>query len=213
MWPQGRTRWVEGWDPAGRSFENRTKMHFPAPVDGTPCFSKGILMTLQEIKLFFAYNAWASDRIFEALAPLPVEDYFKDLKGSHGGIHGTLTHLVGAEKIWLSRWAGSPDATMLKAEEFTTLADLHAAWEKVGRETAVLVAKMNDKKLQETLSITTSKGIQYTQTYQQMFQHLVNHSTYHRGQIAAMMRQVGATPTATDLIAFYRQVGGAVAGR
>jgi uncharacterized damage-inducible protein DinB len=170
-------------------------------------------MTLQEIKLLFAFNSWASDRIFEALAPLSAEDYFKDLKSSHGGIHGTLTHLVGAEKIWLSRWEGSPDKTMLKAEEIASLADLKSTWEKVGRETAAFVAKMNDKKLLETLTITTSKGDQYAQTYQQMFQHLVNHSTYHRGQIVTMMRQVGAKPAATDLIAFYRQVGGAVAGR
>lgn len=170
-------------------------------------------MTLQEIKLLFAYNSWASDRIFEAVSPLPAENYFKDLKGSHGGIHGTLTHLVGAEKIWLSRWVGRPDATLLKAEEVTSLADLRSIWEVVGRETAAFLSKMNERKLQETLSTTTSKGVQYTQTYQQMFQHVVNHSTYHRGQIAAMMRQVGAAPVATDLIAFYRQVGGAVAGR
>jgi uncharacterized damage-inducible protein DinB len=169
-------------------------------------------MTLQEIKLLFAYNSWANDRIFEALTPLSPEDYFRDLKSSHGGIHGTLTHLVGAEKIWLSRWEGRPDKIMLKAEEITSLADLKSIWEKVGRETAGFVARMSDKKLQDTLAITTSKGEQYSQTYQQMFQHLVNHSTYHRGQIITMMRQIGAKPVLTDLIFFYRKVGGVAAG-
>lgn len=167
-------------------------------------------MTLQEIKLLFAYNSWASGLMFEALAQLSAEDYFKDLKSSHGGLHGTMTHLVGAEKIWLSRWVGKPDTSGLKAGDVKSLAELMAIWEKVGRETAGFVAKMKEKGLQEPLTITTLKGDQYTSTYAQMFQHLVNHSTYHRGQIVTMMRQLGAQPVSTDLIAFYRQIGGAV---
>ncbi len=164
-------------------------------------------MNVQEIKQLFAYNSWATNKVFDNLLELPREKYFEDLKGSFGGIHGTLTHLVGAEKIWLSRWIGKPEPTLLKADEVSSLADLRAIWEKVGRETALFLAPFNEKKLQENITVTTSKGNRYTSSFQQMFQHVVNHSSYHRGQIAAMLRQVGAKPVDTDLIVFFRQVG------
>lgn len=166
-------------------------------------------MTLQEIKLLFAYNAWANDRVFEALASVPEEDYRKDLKGSHGGIEGTLRHLVGAEKIWLSRWVGQPETTFLQPSDVPTLAAMKALWERIAHETVAFVGKMNDKKLQQVVTITNLEGKKFSHSYQQMFQHIVNHSTYHRGQITTLMRQVGAKPVDTDLIIFYRQTRGA----
>jgi uncharacterized damage-inducible protein DinB len=165
-------------------------------------------MTLEEAKQLFAYNSWATNRIFDALAALPVEQYRKNLKGSHQGIHGTLTHLVTAEKIWLSRWVGNPDTAHLKPEEVTSLADLKAIWETVARETVRFLSTMKEKKMQDSITITSARGDKYTHTYAQTFQHLVNHSSYHRGQIVTMLRQLGGQPVSTDLIGFYRQTRG-----
>jgi len=65
-------------------------------------------MTLQEIKAMTAYNSWATNKIFEAVEALPDEEAMRDMKSSHKSIHGTLTHLVGAEKMWLSRMSEHP---------------------------------------------------------------------------------------------------------
>jgi uncharacterized damage-inducible protein DinB len=162
-------------------------------------------MTLHEIKLLHAYNSWADQRIFDALEMLTNEQYQKDMKTSHGGVHGALTHIVGAEKIWLSRWVGRPDAAILKSTDVSSLPELKKIWEKVGYETAKFLGGLTDKKLQETFSITTSKGETYTHVYWHAIQHMVNHSTYHRGQIVAMLRQLGVQPPRTDLILFYRE--------
>src|SRR3989475_8568441 len=51
----------------------------------------------------------ANRRVFTALRALPPEQYFRDLKSSHGGIHGTLCHIVWAEQLWLYRWLGKPN--------------------------------------------------------------------------------------------------------
>jgi uncharacterized damage-inducible protein DinB len=161
-------------------------------------------MTLQEVKLLHAYNAWANNRMFDAVQKLTPEQYTKDLKASHGSIHGTLVHLVGAEKIWVERFQGNPQP-FLKAEEIATAAELRALWERVGYETARWIGTMTDKKLQEVFSMKTLKGDTYTHVYWQAFQHLVNHSTYHRGQIVTMLRQLDAQPVSTDLIVFYRE--------
>jgi uncharacterized damage-inducible protein DinB len=161
-------------------------------------------MTPEEIKLLFAYNSWANNRVFEAVAALSPEVYAKDLKAAHGSIRGTLTHLVAAEKIWLSRWIGKPESILLKEADAQAIQDLKAVWEDVAGRTARFVARVDPAKLASSFAYTSTEGKRFTQTYQQSLQHLVNHSTYHRGQISTLMRQAGAQPVGTDLIMFYR---------
>ncbi len=163
-------------------------------------------MTLNEIKLLHAFNSWADNRIFEGVAQLTPEQYQQDMKSSHGSIHGTLTHIVGAEKIWLSRWVGKPDATLLSPHDVESLHDVKEIWQRVGYETAKFLSAMTDRKLQETFTYTTTKGEQYTTIFWQAFQHLVDHSSYHRGQVITLMRQLGVKPPVTGMIAFFREL-------
>lgn len=162
-------------------------------------------MTLQQAKLLHAFSSWASNRIFDAVIQLPEEEYFRDLKSSHKSIHGTLVHLVAAEKIWLSRWVGTPDASLLTAGEVPGLSGLRTLWEKVGFETAKFLGSLTDKKLQSTFAMKASGGETFTHIYWQAIQHVVDHSTYHRGQVAGMLRQLGHVPPPTGLIIFYRE--------
>lgn len=162
-------------------------------------------MTLHDIRLLHAFNSWASSRIFDSLTTMPSDQYMRDMKSSHASIHGTLTHMVGAEKIWLSRWAGTTGATMLQPSEVPGLPQLKAIWESVGYDTAKFLGTMTDKRLQESFTMTNAKGETLTVLYWQAFQHVVDHSTYHRGQVVTMMRQLGVIPPSTGLIAFYRE--------
>jgi uncharacterized damage-inducible protein DinB len=162
-------------------------------------------MTLQEVKLLHAFNAWADNRILDAAIAMPSETVMQDLKSSHGGIHGTLVHLVGSEKMWLSRWIGKPDAAFLSSADVPTVEAVKNAWVAVGFETAKFLGTMTDRKLQDTFTMKTSKGDTYTHIYWQAFQHMVDHCSYHRGQIVSMMRQQGTAPPTTGLINFYRE--------
>jgi len=89
--------------------------------------------------------------------------------------------------------------------EAPTLESLRTAWEKVGYETARFLGTLTDKKLQETFTVTTAKGDSFTHIFWQALQHVVDHSTYHRGQVVTMLRQLGRVPPSTGLIAFYRE--------
>lgn len=161
-------------------------------------------MTLQEAKTLHAYNSWANNRIFEAIEQLPNEQYMNDMKSSHGGIHGTFVHTIGAEKVWLERFNANPQP-FLKATEIPDAAELKKIWEKVGYDTAKWLGMMSDKKLNEIFEMKTLKGDVFKHIFWQAFQHVVNHSSYHRGQIITMLRQIGAKPVSTDLILFYRE--------
>jgi len=162
-------------------------------------------MTLQDIKLLNAFNAWASNRIFDAVGTMPVEAVMRDMKSSHVSIHGTLLHLVAAERTWLGRWTGTKDVPQLTAAEAPTPADITRLWEKTGYDMARFLGAMTDRKLQESFTMTTSTGQTFTHAYGQAIQHVVDHSSYHRGQVITLMRQQGHTPPTTGMIAFFRE--------
>ncbi|HTY60261.1 MAG TPA: DinB family protein [Bacteroidota bacterium] len=162
-------------------------------------------MTLQEIKMLTAYSAWATHRLFAALEQMSPEDAMRDMKSSHGNIHGTLTHLVGAEKMWLSRMSGTPDRAMIRPAEVPTAAAVKSTWEQTGFAMAKFLGGMTDKKLQETFSFPAQSGEQLTYRFSEALQHVVNHATFHRGQVVAMMRQMGHTPPDTGLTLFLRE--------
>jgi len=164
-----------------------------------------LLPRLNEILELFAYNAWANRTIFDAAAKLSDEQYFRDLKSSYGGVHSTLAHIVWAEHLWLNRWLIRPNPAVPQGADLRTLDEVRARWEAVDAERSTLLAGMDDTVLDETRAVKPSSGGEYVHTFRQMFRHLINHSSYHRGQIVTFLRQLGATPPSTDLILFYRR--------
>jgi uncharacterized damage-inducible protein DinB len=160
-------------------------------------------VTLQDITQLVAFNRWADQCFFETLSQLPDEQYGRDLHSSHGGIRGTLAHIVEVERHWLSRWQGKHETGTATINQMHSVAELRALWESVCDEMNQFLATLNDRRLQETLSYTGRTG-SYTTSYWQMIQHVVDHSSYHRGQIVTMLRQLGVTPPSTGLMSFYR---------
>lgn len=161
-------------------------------------------MTLHEITSLLAFNAWASNRIFEVTASMTADQCMKDMRSSLGSIHGTLVHLVGAEKLSLARWQGRTEP-LLAASDVPSREALIEVWEKTGLETARFVGTLTDRKLQEPFVVKTIKGEVFECLLWQTFQHMVDHSTYHRGQAITLMRQLGVTPPSTGLLRFYRE--------
>ena len=160
-------------------------------------------MLVQKITHLVAFNRWADERFFDALSLLSDEHYSRDLHSSHGGIHGTLAHIVGVEKAWLRRWLSQPEGATSPLSHMRSLAELRVYWQGVCAEISQFVGTLDERKLQETLETTTLAG-PFTAPYWQMIQHVVDHSSYHRGQIVSMLRQLGVTPPSTGMMRFYR---------
>jgi len=160
---------------------------------------------VNEFLELFDYNAWANRRVFDAVARLPEEQYFRDLKSSHGGIHGTLAHIVWAEQLWLHRWVGKPNPAVPQGADLNSLAEVRSRWEQVEAERGRFLAELFESRLDETKIVKPSSGGEYIHTFRQMFHHFIYHSSYHRGQIVTLLRQLGVKPPSTDLILYYRQ--------
>jgi len=161
-------------------------------------------MTADEVRELFAYNAWANRKLFAAAAALPQEHYFRDLRSSHGGIHGTLAHIVWAEQLWLCRWLKAPNPAVSQGKDLGSLDAVRARWEEVEAQRAEFLRDFPDARLAETRAVQPSTGGEFLHTFGEMFRHAIDHSSYHRGQVVTLLRQLGVQPPSTGLIVYYR---------
>jgi uncharacterized damage-inducible protein DinB len=170
-------------------------------------------MTAAEARELFAYNKWANDQMLASLGSLTPEQLSRDLACSFPTILGTVAHIAAAEWIWLSRWKGRSPSAM--PEWALRQAQGGAAAEALGpivkkfaeleAERTAYLATLSDADVEQSVGFTLLSGAADTQPLRAQFQHVVNHGTYHRGQVAAMIRQVGAAPTSTDIIKWLRE--------
>jgi uncharacterized damage-inducible protein DinB len=163
-------------------------------------------MTKSEIVTLFDYDKWAANEQFKVVTGLNEEQYNRNLGTSFGSIHGTLVHIFGAQRVWLTRWKAEAPTALPGVEELPTLAKLTERWNALRDELGTFLQTLSDEKLAQRLAYKDLKGNSYSQPLIHQMQHLINHSTYHRGQITTMLRQVGATPVGTDLIGYYRKL-------
>jgi uncharacterized damage-inducible protein DinB len=148
------------------------------------------------------YSAWASKRLLDFAASVPGEHVERQIANSHGGILKTFQHIYYADRVWLSRMEGAPTA-FADPEPGPSLADLDSAWWPLLRRFAQWAAGQDPKRV---IAYRNLAGEAYERTVHQVVTHVVNHGTYHRGQIAAMLRQLGHVPPYTDLIYFQDEV-------
>ena len=147
-----------------------------------------------------AYSRWATFKLIDAARSLSEEQLRRDLGNSFGGVLATLTHIYAADRIWLSRLRGTPRFTLLDDGEEFTLDQLAAAWPQVNDG---LAAYLDTAQVGGDLHWTNLQGKKAHLPVWQVLLHVVNHATYHRGQITTMIRQLGGAAVSTDLIYYY----------
>lgn len=160
-------------------------------------------MMLQDIVTLYEYNRWANGRTLDAAEKLDPAAFVKDLKNSFPSVRDTLAHILGAEWIWLRRWKGESPAKLIVAAEFPTAASLRERFQAVDKERVAFLASVSEERLQQPFDYKDLAGNSLRLPFVQSMQHVVNHGTYHRGQITTMLRQLGATPIGTDMSRFY----------
>jgi uncharacterized damage-inducible protein DinB len=159
-------------------------------------------MTVDDIRTLYDFNRWANGEIVAALRPCPAGDLGRDMQTSHGSILGTLVHVMWSEWIWLRRWLGESPKRVVAVDEFSGLDAVVAAWDKIESERAEFVARLTESDLAARISYENLRGETWTYSLAHMMQHVVNHSSYHRGQIVALLRQIGSVPPATDFLVY-----------
>jgi len=188
-------------------------------------------MNVADIQALYAYNRWANERLFSALEKLNHHQFTAAIQSSFPSVRETVFHILFAEWLWLKRWQGtSPRSTLADPDvspatwstlspggiptlkELSTLSELKSFADAIEQERQEFLRGLNEDVLHARLHFSDMAGTPYSEPLVQLMQHLVNHGTYHRGQVITMQRQIGAETVALDMLYFFRESGEKTAG-
>ena len=159
-------------------------------------------MTVAEARELFAYNDWANRRLLEALGRLAGGRLGTVVESSFPSLGETFAHIIFAEWLWLRRWLGESPTGAPSWVESATLKQLQETLSEVQSDRSALLERLDDAGLDFVVRFRDTEGDEYAHPLGHLMRHVVNHSTYHRGQAATQLRQLGEAPPGTDLILF-----------
>ena len=154
------------------------------------------------MRLMARYISWMNGRLYDACEKLSDDDRKRDLGAFFGSIHGTLNHLLLADHIWLTRFAGKPAAyARLDQELYGLFRDLKVERWSTDFRLGEWAARQTEASLARDLEYTSIVTSEKKRTPLWLAAtHLFNHQTHHRGQVTAMLTRLGIDPGVTDLV-------------
>ena len=158
----------------------------------------------EHFKRFAAYNAWANARLYDAATALTDFERKRDIRGYFQSLHGTLNHLLTADRIWLHRLTGEGEApARLDTTLFADFNALREARETEDARISAFIAGLEPDDFQQVVEYQNTRGEPKSLALKMILAHVFNHQTHHRGQATHMLRQLGvAEPPALDLLYF-----------
>jgi uncharacterized damage-inducible protein DinB len=162
-------------------------------------------VTHDDILNLLDFHYWARDRMLDAVEVLTPEQYTQDLGSSYRSVRDTVVHIYAAEWIWHLRWLGQSPTALLTSEQVPDFAAIRRAWVDHERLVRVCVENIGDD-VGRVIPYTLLNGTSSASPFWQLLQHVVNHASYHRGQVTTMLRQLGVPAgKSTDMVLFHRE--------
>ena len=157
-------------------------------------------MNLADLQDLYRYSDWAHERLCGAVRALPAEAGTRAFEGSFATLRDLLAHVAAAEWVWLERFRGESPARApgwFGGEDAVDLCDRLAA---IAADRRAYMSTLDDAALGRDLRFRYFSGKPGAIRLGDALFHVANHATYHRGQVAAMLRRLGGTPAPTDLV-------------
>ncbi len=169
-------------------------------------------MTPEYARALARYNRWMNESLYATAERLSDAERKQDRRAFFGSIHGTLNHLLLADRVWLGRFAGAAlqegelgpgGIRSLDQELCSDFAELRRERGETDDEIDSFVATLTEEKLAANLRYLR-RGVVNEFPLWQAVAHLFNHQTHHRGQVTTLLMQAGHDPGVTDLVAMLR---------
>lgn len=158
-------------------------------------------MNRADIRTLYDYSAWATNRIFNQAAQLTTEQFTSVPSGSRPSLRHILTHMLGAEMLWLTRFQTGQSDINVREEHFPDVAFLRQAWETHRQVMSAYIATLDDAALQQPFRFDR-RGTPLEMILWQIFFQLINHGTQHRAEAADMLTDYGHSPGDLDFLFF-----------
>ena len=166
------------------------------------------------------YNRWMNGRLYDASARLDDEQRKRDVGAFFRSLHGTLNHLLVADRIWLGRLTMDPargqslaaDGTVipftgLDQELYADFDQLRREREKADDDLIAWIESLSEADVAAPLQYHNLAGKAFASPLWHPVSHVFNHQTHHRGQVTALLFQLGVDPGVTDLVYMLRTEG------
>jgi uncharacterized damage-inducible protein DinB len=153
------------------------------------------------------YKAWADARLYATLAGLCATELAAPTRIFAGSIVRTLNHVYLMDLVWKSHLLGiAHQFTARNPDAAPSFAELHEAQRDIDAWYIDYAATMTPEVCDEVEDFTFIGGGDGTLRREDIVLHVVNHTTYHRGHVTAMLNQLGVQPQATDLPVYLQEV-------
>ena len=154
------------------------------------------------------YNHWANSRIVDWLQTQPAGLLEQEMPSSFPSLKLTLLHIWGAEDVWLRRLQGSSPVRFISADFKGNLEELFSGFLRRSAEFRDFLGAQTPGYFEQSTSYTHTSGTPFTQRNAEIILHCLQHSTFHRGQLITMARNLGITDVPhTDYILYVRERG------
>lgn len=168
---------------------------------------------IEHIALLARYNADMNQKLYDAAAQLPPDEFTADRKAFFGSLCGTLGHLLAADTIWLKRFSTHPagfpalqaahtlpQPTGLAHSFGADLSALRAYREQLDAIILAWAPQVTEADLAHTFEYRSMRGDAYRRHFGGVVLHFFNHQTHHRGQASTLLSQAGIDIGVTDLL-------------
>lgn len=172
----------------------------------------GAMMSSEWLAANARYNAWMNGKLYGLVETLGDDERKRDRGAFFKSIHGTLNHLLVADRVWLARFKGVPAASgfmapgirALDQELFADFERLRSERQLTDDELSIWVSELTAERLASPLSYLRA-GLKVDVPLWWAVAHVFNHQTHHRGQVTTLLSQQGYDPGVTDLFAMLRE--------
>ncbi len=161
-------------------------------------------MTKEYLITLANYNIWANTIVKNWVLQISDAQWNATVVSSFDSIAKTCIHIAGAEKAWLERWQLHQEIVFLVNEFKGIKEELIAIWENASKGILNFIENINEAYLDNSFSFKRINRETFFSKYNEAMVHVFNHSTFHRGQLVTMLRQVGFTNlSSTDMVTFF----------
>jgi uncharacterized damage-inducible protein DinB len=155
---------------------------------------------VDDLKSLLLYNRWADARVVDAIREIGPDNYHREPAPGWSSIGSTVLHLTGATQIWACRLAGEVVSSRPAEADYPTLEQVSELLTRTHTALDEQLSARTPDQLLENFHYRNLQGQEVVLPLWAVFRHVVNHATYHRGQIASKIKLLGGQPPATDLV-------------
>jgi uncharacterized damage-inducible protein DinB len=153
-----------------------------------------------DFRALFAFNRWANDKMLDACRQLTPEQYAAEPAPGWSPVRASVYHIVLVTDRWVRGVAGDADPAYAAEADVRTPDDAQRVLERAYRNLDALLPALTPEALATLRTFRRRTGEALTMPPWVILRHVVNHTTYHRGQVASKLKRFGVQQAETDLV-------------